>query len=108
MSVEHRLETEKTKYVPSKRASKKTEKKTTAVGSEESGLANAAVKSVYNSEDRAVTSERSVASTSSSTPKLVEVMTLLKSMNENQDSKERKIEKMNGRANELYYGDMNE
>lgn len=108
MSVEHRLETEKTKYVPSKRASKKTEKKTTAVGSEESGLAYAAVNSVCNSEDRAVTSERSVASTSSSTPKLVEVMTLLKSMKENQDSKERKIEKMNGRANELYYGDMNE
>lgn len=49
-----------------------------------------------------------MASTSSSTPKLVEVMTLLKSMKENQDSKERKIEKMNGRANELYYGDMNE
>lgn len=46
MSVEHRLETEKTKYVPSKRASKKTEKKTTAVGSEESGLAYAAVNSV--------------------------------------------------------------
>lgn len=29
-------------------------------------------------------------------------------MKENQDSKERKIEKINSRANELYYGDMNE
>lgn len=57
MSVEHRLETEKTKYVPSKRASKKTEKKTAAVGSEESVLANVAVNNVHNSEYRAVTGE---------------------------------------------------
>lgn len=32
-------------------------------------------------------------------------MTLLKSIKENQDSQERKIEKMNSRVNELYYGD---
>lgn len=46
-----------------------------------------------------------MASTRSSTPGLVEVMTLLKSIKENQDSQERKIEKMNSRVNELYYGD---
>lgn len=108
--VEHRSasEKEKTKCEPSKRASRKTEKKTTTVGSEEGGIANAAVNNVHNSEDRAVTGESNVASTSSSTPGIVEVMTLLKSIKENQDSQDRKIEKMNSRVNELYYGDMNE
>lgn len=108
--VEHRSasEKEKTKCEPSKRASRKTEKKTTTVGSEEGGIANAAVNNVHNSEDRAVTGESNVASTSSSTPGIVEVMTLLKSIKENQDSQDRKIEKMNSRVNELYYGDMTE
>uniref|UniRef100_K1QTI2 Uncharacterized protein n=1 Tax=Magallana gigas TaxID=29159 RepID=K1QTI2_MAGGI len=57
--VEHRSasEKEKTKCEPSKRASSKTEKKTTIVGSEEGGIANAAVNNVHNSEDRAVTGE---------------------------------------------------
>lgn len=111
--VEHRsanLEKEKTKGEPSKRASRKTEKKTTTVGSEEGGIANAAVNNVHNSEDRAVTGESNVASTSSSTPGIVEVhvMTLLKSIKENQDSQNRKIDKMNSRVNELYYDDMTE
>lgn len=109
--VEHRSassEKEKTKGEPSKRASRKTEKKTTTVGSEEGGIANAAVNNVHNSEDRAVTGESNVASTSSSTPGIVEVMTLLKSIKENQDSQDRKIEKMNSRVNELFYGDMTE
>lgn len=38
----------------------------------------------------------------------MKVRTLLNSIKENQDSQERKIEKMNSRVNEVYYGDINE
>lgn len=68
--VEHRSEKEKTKYEPPKRASKK---KTTTVGSEKKGIANAAVNNVHNSEDRAVTSESNVASTTRTVQLLVNV-----------------------------------
>lgn len=71
------------------------------MGSEESGIANSVVNNVHNNEDRAVTSESNVASTSSLTPALSDVMTLLKSIKENQDSQKRNIEKINSRVNEL-------
>ncbi|XP_062612901.1 uncharacterized protein LOC134274650 [Saccostrea cucullata] len=100
-----RAEKEKTKTneSSSRRSSKKSiEKKVT---NEECG---SSVLENTNNEERTVGNMSNSPVVPVPTPGMTEVMTLLKSIKENQDSQDRKIEKMNNRVDELYYGDINE